>query len=136
MIYAIVPQDAVPGAWDGLWRLLEPAAAQDTTETEASLYAALCEGRMTAWLVSGEAAGVLVTRVDEDDGVKTARLRYAAGRAALSHMNRILADFEDGARQIGCEVSRIGGRRGWLRIADGYEVMSDADGHVELVKRL
>lgn len=151
MIYTEVPQGAVSGAWGDLWRLLGPAVAHDTTETETSVREALIAGRMTVWLVSGEATGVVVTRIDDDDGPKTARLHYVAGRSALSHMKQILADFEAGARAIGCKRIRCAGRKGWARVTGYDELDSDNDtrvtgsdtrvtgsdnGHVELVKVL
>lgn len=136
MIYTRVPKEAVPAVWDGLRALLDPSLALDTEDTEAGVYEALCEGQMTAWIGSGDAFGVLVTRVDEDEGRKTARMRYAAGKCSPKVMRTILADFEAGARQIGCDVVRLGGRQGWLRIARGYDVLSDENGHVELMKGL
>lgn len=90
---------------------------------------------MAAWLVSGEASGLIVTRIDEDDGVKTARIHYAAGTARLSHMKQILRDFEEGSRQAGCERIRCAGRKGWARVT-GYDVLSDNNGKLELVKVL
>lgn len=129
--------------WPTLLRIVAPALKRDTQADAAGrLRDDLKSNRMAAWLCLGSVTGVIVVELCDlsaDDPRKTLFVRYAAGGTQGRNgrgLREVVGLLCDAAKAAGCELARIGGRRGWRRLFRDWELISDDGERVELKKVL
>lgn len=116
---------AIPGAWEGLRKLLAKAFALDGLG-EDEIKTRLDSGAMKAVTVSDGAEGVIVYQVSDKPHGRVLFLSFAGGRVEggpkerLRKIRTIERAFEAEARRIGC-VEMQGGGRNWHRVLRGWE---------------
>lgn len=138
MLLTRIEPEAIPGLWPSIVKILRPALEPDTTRTPDDLYELLVMNRWAAWIAHGfNGVGIVVVELaDDDEGRMCLFLRYVAGRAGIRVIREGLALLEDAARQAGCKMASIGGRKGWVRAFPDYTVKIDNGSYVELRKVL
>ncbi len=116
-----IPPATIHHEWSWMRPLLEPAIRHDKLKTVPQVWRALCTHRMDAWVVNGEAQGLIVTSEAEGDFW----INYCGGfvnggphqRVAIM---RVIADhFETIAKDLGLAGVRVGGRD-WSRVLTDY----------------
>ena len=80
-------------------------------------------GSAILWLAAskGEVCAAAVTQIQETELSKVCVL-LALGGAGFKHWKNLGSMIEQYARMFGCNKVRFEGRRGWARLAAGYEV--------------
>lgn len=136
----------VPAAWTWLGPLLAPAIAVDPERTIEDVFAALREGRMTAYKVSGDdMAGVIVTRVcgaTEAPYHDIVWVLYASGQVSgapgrvKQALRAVMDEIERASRAIGARELRILGRDKWCAVFPEYDVLWQDAGRAEIRKVL
>jgi hypothetical protein len=112
-----------------IWPTLAPLLRQATARTGLSAFAdierEILAGDALLWIaVSGEGGAVAIdaaasTRLQHTDTGKVCVITACAGRG-MSRWLPLISGIENYARDEGCSCVRIFGRKGWLRVLEGY----------------
>lgn len=111
--------------WPVIAPLLRTATARTGLSSFADIERDVLAGRALLWLaVSGEGSGLTIdaaasTSLQHTDTGKVCVITACAG-ANMSRWLPLISGIENYARDEGCRSVRIFGRKGWLRVLDGY----------------
>lgn len=124
---------AIPGAWEGLRKLLSKAFERD----EETVFADLRDGYYRAFRIAGEIDGVIIVAESGND----LRINYAGGRISPPRATNVaimLGAIERAARKAGRQGIVITGRVGWSRYLSplGYARVEDDGPHPQFRKAL
>lgn len=116
------------------WPHVEPLIRSAIERTELSdprdIEADILSGRSLLWLAwSGKIEAAAASQI-VSVGDKKVCIITACGGSDRSRWLPLIEGIENYARQEGCACVRIYGRKGWLRVLDGYEarhVIMDKD---------
>jgi len=118
-----------PEQLDGLWDEIAPHLARFESErgfSSADIRRDLASTAKQLWgyEVGGRVIGVCVTQVCKP----VVEIFAAVGtQTSNGQIQEVHAAIERWAREIGCTRLRIKGRKGWLRMLDGYEMILEKE---------
>jgi hypothetical protein len=118
--------------WPHVRPLLEKACRRTGLNALADFEADILAGRSVVWIAwNGNAieAAAATVLINSDIG-KVCVITLCAGRKMSRWLN-LIHRIEDYARDEGCACVRIFGRKGWLRLLEGFEAR-----HIVMDKRL
>jgi hypothetical protein len=122
MLYRI-DAPRVPDNWTWVEAMLAPAVRRDDRRDMGVVHGLLLDGRMQLWVVdNNEANGLLVTSIEQTEGVWRLWVNYVAGKVpgGLRAMRDIIAEIETMAGEWGCTEVWLQGRD-WRRVLTDYE---------------
>ena len=99
--------------WDRCKSLLAPALAD--THTLDDVHEAINDGRAELWPLRDSA---LVTEIVEYPQRRVLRVWLAGGK--LDELQRGLPFLDQIAKDLGCSRIELEGRKGWVKVLDGY----------------
>jgi hypothetical protein len=111
--------------WPAIAPLLRRATARTGLSAFADIERDVLAGHALLWLaVSGEGSALAIdaaasTCLQHTDTGKVCVVTACAG-ANMSRWLPLISGIENYARDEGCACVRIFGRRGWLRVLEGY----------------
>jgi len=111
--------------WPAVAPLLRRAIARTGLSAFADIERDILTGQALLWIAaSGEGSSVAVdavasTCLQQTDAGKVCVITACAG-ANMSRWLPLITGIEDYARDEGCTCVRIFGRKGWLRVLEGY----------------
>ncbi len=130
-----------PGRVHEIWRAVAPLLRQATARTGLSAFADIerevLAGSALLWLaVRGEERALVIdaaasTSLQHTDAGKVCVITACAGND-MSRWLPLISGIENYARDEGCVCVRIFGRKGWLRVLEGYReryVVMDKEFH-------
>lgn len=132
-----VPAQRIPSEWGWMSELLRPAIDLDPQRDETDVLALLESGRMSVWLLSGPARGVVVTQIAGEDFW----IIYAAGqidgptKQSIKAIRSVVGAFEVIAQGAACSSLRLEGRNWGVALRD-YQTHRLENGRYELRKAL
>jgi hypothetical protein len=86
------------------------------THTMAAIWQMVCAGRVKLW--PGRDCAILTQILDHPGGLRSQNTWLAGGE--LREIVGMMPMIEQFARECGCHREVGNGRRGWLRVFDGY----------------
>jgi hypothetical protein len=118
--------------WPQVRPLLENACHRTSLNAFADFEADILAGRSLVWLAWNGSAieAAAATALTNSDLGKVCVITLCAGRG-MTRWLKLIGGIEAYARDEGCTRIRIFGRKGWLRVLEGYEAR-----HVVMVKEL
>lgn len=126
----------VQEVWPHVAPLLRKAIARTGLSAFADIEREILCGRALLWLaVSGESSRVVIeavasTSLQQTDRGKVCVITACAG-ARMSRWLPLISRIEAYAKEEDCACIRIFGRKGWLRVLEGYDTK-----HIILDKEL
>jgi hypothetical protein len=116
---------ASPETLDRLWPLVLPHLERFSRETllvnTADLYTRIKDSHEQLWLLErdGDVVLVVVTEVTVAAS-PICRIRVGAGTAGHEALRDMCDEIERWAVRMGCVGMEICGRKGWLKVLDGF----------------
>nr|QIP08540.1 hypothetical protein HAV00_20770 [Bradyrhizobium symbiodeficiens] len=112
----------VRAIWPSVAPLLKRAIAKTGLAEFATIEFDILDGRSLLWIAwSGRAAeAVASTSLQQTDAGKVCVITACAG-AGMNRWLSLIRGIEAYANAEGCRCVRIFGRKGWVRVLDGYE---------------
>jgi len=113
---------------DWVWRYVHPhlkrAIDQQDEYTEQEIFNGLKNREYQLWCAlrdDNQIEAALVTSIKKTADGRSYCLLQACGGDDLADWLPFLDEVEEWARSMGCSEMRIYGRRGWLKVLDGYK---------------
>ena len=104
--------------FDRCWPWLEGSlAAYGPTHSKEQIWQLICNSRAFFW--PGETCASLLEVVNHPIGFKSLNLWLMGG--SLDEIVHTVPDYEAWGRQQNCSRVMACGRRGWLKVLDGYK---------------
>jgi len=118
--------------WPHVRELLRAACRRTALNAFADLEADILSGRSLVWIAwNGRAIeAAAATSLTPSDIGRVCVIALCAGRG-MTRWLKLIERIEDYAKDEGCARIRVFGRKGWLRVLEGYEAK-----HVILDKEL
>lgn len=137
----LVPPEQVVHVWPTIMQTLDKALMQ-AKGNPFTLFSELVSGQSSAWMLDGDAQGVMVASIDTNTaGEPVLWVEYAAGaiRGGPKRKRRAVDAIMDNvcllARRNGCKEVRVEGRMEWSRLLTGF-MLTEVDGTEVLRKAL
>ena len=125
--FLLIPTEKIPEIWD----LIEPyvqefSESKSSRTTVENLKNLFYSGKLRCWVVWLEEeqkiqAVVGVTVKQAENGEKIASIAMAQGYRRKDWID-IVKDIEEWARNEGCSVVQLSGRKGWARDLEDYKI--------------
>ncbi|MGY4159038.1 hypothetical protein ACVINW_004880 [Bradyrhizobium sp. USDA 4461] len=116
-----VPPWHVRTIWPHAIPLLRPACRRTTLNAFVDIETDILTGRGLLWLAwDGKAIAAAATTVLINSDIGKVCVITACGGTGMMRWLPLLEGIEAYAREEGCVRVRIYGRKGWLRVLDGY----------------
>jgi hypothetical protein len=118
---------ANPETLDFLWPHALPHLKRFSEETllinTDDLYEKLKTNDRQMWLIEreGKVVLVVVTEIWAGDSGPVCMIKIASGTAGHEALREICDEIEGWARGMGCAGMEISGRKGWLKVLDGFK---------------
>lgn len=108
--------------WPHVSPLLKAACRRTGLNAFSDIEADILAGRSLLWMAwNGCAVEAAAATVLINSEIGKVCVITACGGSRMRHWLPLLRQIEDYARNEGCACVRIYGRKGWLRVLDGYE---------------
>lgn len=108
--------------WPHVSPLLKAACRRTGLNAFSDIEADILAGRSLLWLAwNGHAAEAAAATVLINSEIGKVCVITVCGGSRMKRWLPLLGQIEDYARNEGCACVRIYGRKGWLRVLDGYE---------------
>lgn len=137
LLTRLEPSEAI-AVWPSIERVLEPALERGEAGDRELLRKRIADNDSAVFVAHGFAGfSVVIARLaDTPEGRLALFLYYLAGNAGRlwQTLPEAVELFFEAARQAGCSELRLGGRRGFRRVFNDFDVLSDDGSHVELRK--
>ena len=112
----------VDEVWPHVRRLLKAACRRTEVNAFADIEADILSGRSLLWLAwNGRAIEAAAATILINSDVGRVCIITVCGGREMKRWLPLLAEIEAYAKREGCTRVRIFGRKGWLRVLDGYE---------------
>jgi hypothetical protein len=108
--------------WPHVSPLLQAACRRTGLNAFADIEADILGGRSLLWIAwSGQAIEAAAATILINSEVGKVCIITVCGGQEMRRWLRLIGEIENFARDEGCTRVRIFGRKGWLRVLDGYE---------------
>lgn len=107
--------------WPHVGALLKAACRRTGLTAFVDIEADILGGRSLLWIAwsEGKIESAAATVLIDSERGKVCIITACAGRG-MKHWLPLIGGIENYARDEGCNCVRIYGRKGWLRVLDGY----------------
>ena len=121
-VLVCVDPKQVGEVWPHVSALLKGACCRTRLNAFADIEADILADRSLLWLAwnGGAIESAAATLLIKSESDKVCIITVCGG-SGMKHWLHLVGQIEDYARREGCTRMRIYGRRGWLRLLDGYE---------------
>lgn len=108
--------------WPHVSPLLQAACRRTGLNAFVDIEADILSGRSLLWLAwNGQAIEAAAATILINSEVGKVCIITVCGGSEMRRWLRLIEEIENFARDEGCTRVRIFGRKGWLRVLDGYE---------------
>lgn len=112
--------DTVPDKWPKVKGHIDRGLSSDYTLEQVYNDLTVADAQLWTW-ETDDVHAALVTKIEEFPDGKRFCLLLSAGGCRVHDWKSQLPVVEDWAKSEGCVELRIYGRRGWLRVLDGFK---------------
>lgn len=122
----LVPRQEIPNIWAEAVAYLRPAFERVANRTdEVDIYEQLLNGAQDLWIIlddEGEVTGFVATKIYDEPHARVLLFYAGGGQNVLKRADEILPIFESFAKDMGCAMMEIVGRKGWKALEQyGFE---------------
>jgi hypothetical protein len=108
--------------WPHISPLLRAACRRTELNAFADIEADILAGRSLLWIAwNGQAVEAAAATILINSEIGKVCIITACGGAAMKRWLPLIKEIENYARDEGCTRVRIFGRKGWLRVLEGFE---------------
>lgn len=120
MIAQLVPLDNIDTHWDSIAPLLSHPRVLNNWTTLEDIYKRLKANGADLWILEDYSAALVGATYSRKDGTKTYIVELMAAQGADEDWAETIKPIEAQAKQWGCSVIQVRGRKGWKRVLPKY----------------
>lgn len=120
--FGTVQPHEVEAAWVWISPFLSDLEKTNPGWDSTDVFLALVRREAQCWFIAdhGRPVGIVITKIGKVNNTPSGLLWIASGNALEAGTELLTHHIEPWFRSMGCKFVEINGRKGWIRVLDGY----------------